>query len=58
VFDFSGLKGRMLSASYVPAENSTNKEILSKLKEIFDKHNKDGKIKFEYNTKVYFGKIK
>jgi SAM-dependent methyltransferase len=58
VFDFTGLKGRLLSASYVPAENSANKEILNRLKEIFDKYNKDGKIKFEYNTQVYFGKIK
>lgn len=58
VFDFNGLKGRLLSASYMPAENSNNKEILSRLKEIFDRHSKDGKIKFEYNTKVYFGKIK
>lgn len=58
VFDFAGLKGRMLSASYVPTENSASKEILNKLKDIFDKYNKDGKIKFEYNTQVYFGKIK
>jgi SAM-dependent methyltransferase len=58
MFDFNGLKGRMLSASYVPSEGKENKEILSRLNGIFDKYNKDGKIKFEYNTKVYFGKIK
>jgi SAM-dependent methyltransferase len=58
VFDFNGLKGRLLSASYVPAEGKENKEILNRLKEIFEKHNKDGNIKFIYNTKVYFGKIK
>ncbi|MFA5404392.1 MAG: class I SAM-dependent methyltransferase [Ignavibacteria bacterium] len=58
VFDFNGLKGRLLSASYAPSEITANKEILSRLKDIFDKRNKDGKIKFEYNTKVYFGKIK
>lgn len=58
VFDFNGLKGRMLSASYVPVDNSANKEAVGRLKEIFEKHNKNGNIKFEYNTKVYFGKIK
>jgi SAM-dependent methyltransferase len=58
LFDFNGLKGRMLSASYVPAEGPVNKEIFTRLKVIFDKHCKDDKINFEYNTKVYFGKIK
>jgi SAM-dependent methyltransferase len=57
-FDFTGLKGRLLSASYAPIEEIANKEILNKLKIIFDKHNKDDKVKFVYNTKVYFGKIK
>jgi SAM-dependent methyltransferase len=58
VFDFNGLKGRMLSSSYVPVENSENKNLVKGLKEVFDKRSKDGKIKFEYNTRVYFGKIK
>jgi SAM-dependent methyltransferase len=57
-FDFTGLKGRLLSASYAPAEGHGNKEMIKKLKEIFDKYNKGGYIKFIYNTKVYFGKIK
>jgi SAM-dependent methyltransferase len=57
-FDYSGLKGRLLSASYAPMEGDCSKEMLKKLKEIFEKHNKDGKIYFVYNTKVYFGKIK
>lgn len=57
-FDFEGLKGRMLSASYVPVENAANKEITERLKQIFEKHSKSGKVNFEYNTQVYFGKIK
>lgn len=57
-FDFTGLKGRLLSASYAPVEGSANKEILNKLKNIFDKHSKNDKIKFVYNTIVYFGKVK
>ena len=58
IFDFAGVKGRLLSASYTPESGTAHKEMLNKLKEIFDKHNKDGKIKFVYNTKIYFGKIK
>ena len=55
IFDFTGLKGRLLSSSYLPPEN---KNMLGDLKKLFDKFNDAGKIKFEYETKVYYGKIK
>ena len=58
LLDFTGLKGRLLSSEYVPIDTKDNKEILGKLKEIFDKRSKDGFIKFEYDTKIYYGKIK
>lgn len=54
-FDFEGIKGRLLSSSYAPIDN---KEMLEELKKIFDKHNKNGTVVFEYETKVYFGKEK
>ena len=57
-FDFTGLKGRLLSSSFAPENGNAHKEMLNKLKEIFDKHEKDGKVKFIYDTTVYFGKIK
>lgn len=56
--DFTGLKGRLFSASYIPEEGEATKEILIRLKDIFTKHNKDGRVKLLYDTKVYFGKIK
>ena len=55
VFDYSGLKGRLLSSSYVPFDSN---EMLEELKKLFDKHNNDGKLKFDYVTKIYFGRIK
>lgn len=55
VFDFEGVKGRLLSSSYAPIDN---KEMLEELKNIFDKHNKNGSVKFEYETKIYWGKMK
>ena len=58
VFDFNGLKGRLLSSPYTPPEGEQDENIIGRLKNIFDRHNKGGKIKFEYNTQVYFGKIK
>jgi len=54
LFDFEGFKGRLLSSSYVPAENE---EMIAELKELFDKYQKDGVVKFEYDTNVYCGKI-
>lgn len=55
IFDFAGLKGRLLSSSYIPLDN---KKIVSDLKKLFDKYNKNGYIRFEYETKVYYGLIK
>ena len=55
VFDYNGLKGRLLSSSYVPFDSN---EMLEELKKLFDKHNNDGKLKFDYVTKIYFGRIK
>lgn len=55
VFDFEGLKGRLLSSSYAPIDNT---EMLDELKNIFDEYNKNGSVEFEYETKVYWGKMK
>ncbi len=58
-FDFEGLKGRLLSSSYVPTEEQSSfSSMMSSLKDIFDKHNSNGKVTVEYDTKVYFGKLK
>lgn len=55
IFDFTGLKGRLLSSSFVPLND---KNMIRDLKKLFDKHNENGKIKFEYETRVYYGKLK
>ena len=55
IFDFTGLKGRLLSSSYLPMDN---KNMMTDLKKLFDKHNAGGYVKMEYETKIYFGKIK
>jgi len=56
-FDFESLKGRLLSSSYAPLEGKEHDEMLIKLKESFDKYQIEGKIFFEYETKIYYGKI-
>ncbi len=54
-FDFEGLKGRMLSASYMPSEDHpTYDEMIAELQAIFAKHAQNGKIRVLYDTNLYF----
>jgi SAM-dependent methyltransferase len=58
VFDFEGLKGRLESSSYAPeAGHSKHTPMLNALREIFDKHQTEGKVTLEYDTTVYFGRL-
>lgn len=58
MLDLAGLKGRMLSISYVPGEGDENKRIMKEVKELFDRYNNGGMVKIEYTTRVYYGKLK
>lgn len=56
--DFEGLKGRMLSASYIPSEkNPVFGQMIDELKSLFEKHAEKGKIKVLYYTNIYFTQI-
>jgi len=56
--DFDGLKGRILSSSYMPSvENERYSEMLIKLKSLFTEHAENGRIKVLYDTKVFYGQI-
>ncbi|HZY35733.1 MAG TPA: methyltransferase domain-containing protein [Mucilaginibacter sp.] len=58
VFDEEGLLGRAFSSSYVPAEDTyEGKKFKDLLKALFAKYNKDGKVRFYYQTEVYLGKV-
>lgn len=58
MFDFEGLKGRVLSASYTPEPGHPNFEpMLNQLQELFSTHQENGKVAFEYDTKVYYGQL-
>lgn len=57
VFDYKGVKGRLLSSSYTPQKNNLLYEpMLAELKQIFDKNEIDGKIEFLYDTNIYINK--
>jgi len=58
VFDFAGLKGRLLSSSYAPEPGHPRHEpMLAALREIFDQFNARGQVAFEYDTSVYCGRL-
>ena len=59
VFDFEGLKGRLLSSSYTPDENHPkHKPMIESLKNIFNSFNQNNTVQFDYETKVYLSKMR
>jgi SAM-dependent methyltransferase len=57
-FDFEGVKGRLLSSSYAPAAGHANHEpMLAELARIFAKHEREGRVTFAYETKMYVGRV-
>jgi SAM-dependent methyltransferase len=58
IFDFEGLKGRVLSSSYMPAENHPRfNEMKKQLQRLFTKHQKNDTIEICYDTKVFFAQF-
>ena len=57
-FDWEGFKGRLLSSSFIPREDAKNYNgMISELKNIFERYQKDEKIDFTYSTKLYYGHL-
>ena len=58
VLDYEGLRGRLLSSSYVPAPGQPGFEpMLAALGELFKRHAADGTVELVYATKVFLGRI-
>lgn len=58
IFNYEGLKGRLLSTSYIPLKDSpVFFEIIEELKLLFDRYQENEMIRFEYDTEVYFGQL-
>ncbi len=59
VFDLEGLVGRTLSCSYIPDEYKPEfRQMMNGLKKLFENYSRDGKIKMEYDTKLFYGRMK
>ncbi len=56
--DFDGLKGRMLSSSYIPPEeNPRFPAMIKNLESLFATHAENGKIDILYNTRIFYGQL-
>jgi SAM-dependent methyltransferase len=57
-FDYAGAEGRLLSSSYAPGpKHPQYQPMLRELRAIFDRRQQNGKIIFEYTTRMYYGRL-
>jgi SAM-dependent methyltransferase len=57
-FDFAGLRGRLLSSSYAPAEGQPrHDDMMLALQHVFRDHAVNDRVEFEYDTELYFGRL-
>jgi len=57
-FDFEGLSGRLRSSSYAPSADQPNfLEMMTELEHIFTAYQQDGKVRFDYHTRIYAGAL-
>ena len=58
VFDLEGLKGRVLSCSYMPMEGHANfQEMIDAMKVLFQRFQRNGTIHMGYNTLMYYSRF-
>jgi SAM-dependent methyltransferase len=56
--DYDGLKGRMMSASYMPSESHPRfQEMIENLESLFAGHQESGKVNILYDTNVFYGQV-
>jgi SAM-dependent methyltransferase len=58
-FDFEGLRGRLLSSSYTPKEGDPRRQaMLAALPAVFETHACEGQVAFEYDTRLFLGRLR
>ncbi len=56
-FDLEGLTGRLLSSSYTPGPGHPNHApMLEELTRIFHTYQEEGRVRFEYDTEMFYGR--
>jgi ubiquinone/menaquinone biosynthesis C-methylase UbiE len=57
-FDLEALTGRLLSSSYTPTPDDPGfRPMLEELARIFERHAREGTVRFEYDTVIHFGHV-
>jgi SAM-dependent methyltransferase len=57
-FNYARLQGRLMSSSYAPDVGHPQHEpMLKRLREIYDAHQLNDSVTFEYDTLIYYGKL-
>ncbi|HMI61682.1 MAG TPA: class I SAM-dependent methyltransferase [Puia sp.] len=57
-FDLDGLKGRLLSSSYIPKDGERFDAMIRALEKLFRNYAVNGKVRVRYDTKMYTGVLK
>ena len=55
--DFDGLRGRLLSSSYIPKSGERYEAMSRELPQLFASHAAAGHVVLQYDTKIYFGHL-
>ncbi|MGB7554108.1 MAG: class I SAM-dependent methyltransferase [Candidatus Korobacteraceae bacterium] len=55
--DFDGLRGRLLSSSYIPKSGEPFEAMMGELPRLFSSHAENGHVTLEYDTKIYYGHL-
>lgn len=56
--DLAGLKGRVLSSSYMPNEGHKDHEhMMYCLKKVFARYQQNNLVRLDYDTKIYYGQL-
>jgi SAM-dependent methyltransferase len=56
--EYAALEGRLLSSSYAPQPGEAScAPMLAELRRIFDTHQQGGRVRMEYDTNIYFGRL-
>jgi SAM-dependent methyltransferase len=57
-FDWQGLRGRVLSSSYVPKPGAPgHDQLMNELRRAFEAHQHDGHVQFDYVTRLHVGRL-
>lgn len=55
--DYDGLRGRLLSSSYIPKSGERHDAMMEALPRLFSDHATDDHVVLEYDTKIYYGHL-